>query len=226
MDLLDVARRRLLNRTDIPVFPLPDVVFFPETTLGLHIFEPRYRRMTEEALASDRLIAMALLRPGWEGDYHGSPPVHAIACAGVIEQHVRLPDGRFNIMLRGLCRIRVGEFVRETPYRVAAFLPESERNATGGPAAEEARQRLLQTCIGLMREIGPAGGQPFVPPPDMPFAVGVNLLCQRLAMEPDRRQRLLEIDDLVARSEAVVDILTERWRRIVADPRGPDGIVH
>ena len=56
----------------VPVFPLPDVVFFPDTTLPLHIFEPRYRRMTEDALRSDRLIAMAVLKPGWERDYQGS----------------------------------------------------------------------------------------------------------------------------------------------------------
>jgi len=221
----DAALRRLLQRADIPVFPLPNVVFFPEATLGLHIFEPRYRQMTDEALASDRLIAIALLQPGWEGDYYGSPLVHPVACAGVIEEHVRLPDGRFNIRLRGLSRIRIGGFVRETPYRVASFQALAERNAEAGPGVDEARVRLLQTCAGLMQEISGGAGRPLGLPPDMPFAMGVNVLCQSLAMEPDRRQRLLETDDVVARCEALVGILTERWRELTARQPGP-GTVH
>jgi uncharacterized protein len=225
MDHVDAVRERLRRRTQIPVFPLPDVVFFPETTLGLHIFEPRYRQMTEEALGSDRLLAIALLRPGWEADYHGSPPVHDVACAGVIEEHLRLPDGRFNIRLRGLSRIRIAGFVRETPYRVASFQALEDRNGTGGPEVDEARQRLLQTCAGLMRDIAGDAARPLAIPADMPFAMGVNLLCQRLAMDSDRRQRLLESDDVVARCEALVAILSERWSTIVPGRTGPD-VVH
>jgi hypothetical protein len=224
MEILDAARQRLLKRVDIPVFPLPNVVFFPETTLGLHIFEPRYRQMTDEALASDRLIAVALLQPGWEGDYYGSPLVHPIACAGVIEEHLRLPDGRFNIRLRGLSRIRIQAFVRETPYRVASFQALEERNAEAGPGVDEARQRLLQTCAGLLQEVSGGAGRPLALPPDMPFAMGVNVLCQSLAMESDRRQRLLETDDVVVRCEALVEILTERWRALSSHQSGPDTI--
>ena len=54
-----------------PIFPLPNVVLFPNALLPLHIFEPRYRQMTADALEGERLIAMALLRPGWESS---SPP--------------------------------------------------------------------------------------------------------------------------------------------------------
>lgn len=225
MDNLETARRDLGRRTDIAVFPLPDVVFFPETTLGLHIFEPRYRQMTEDALGSDRLLAIALLRPGWEADYYGSPPVHEVACAGVIEEHLRLPDGRFNIRLRGLARIRIAGFVRDSPYRLASFHALEERNAVGGPGVETARQRLLQTCAGLMRDIAGEAARPLALPPDMPFAMGVNVLCQRLTMDTDRRQRLLETDDVVVRCEALMTLLTERWQAITADRRGP-GIVH
>jgi uncharacterized protein len=225
MDNLDAARERLHRRAEIPVFPLPDVVFFPETTLGLHIFEPRYRQMTEEALASDRLLAMVLLRPGWEADYYGSPRVHEVACAGVIEEHLRLPDGRFNIRLRGLCRVRIAGFVRDSPYRVASFRALEDRHATDGPEVDEARRRLLQTCAGLMRDIAGDAGRPLALPEDMPFAMGVNLLCQRLAMDPDRRQRLLETDDVVARCEALVTILGERWSALAPDRTEP-GVVH
>lgn len=216
---------RLMNRGEIPVFPLPNVVFFPHTSLGLHVFEPRYRRMTEEALASDRFLAVALLKPGWESDYYGTPPVHAVACAGTIEEHHLLPDGRFNIRLRGLCRIAITRFVSQDPYRVAEFHFIQEKNAEDGPDVTAARARLLSTCSGLMREIAGTEGRPPALPPDVPFAVGVNALCQRLAMESDRRQRLLEVDDVVERCRLLVEILTERWRE-VSIGETPSGVIH
>jgi len=86
----------------IPIFPLPNVVLFPNVFLPLHIFEPRYRAMVADALKGDRIIGMALLRPGFEASYEGRPPVYPIGCAGVITHTDPLPDGRSNIVLRGL----------------------------------------------------------------------------------------------------------------------------
>ena len=60
----------------IPIFPLPSVVLFPNVFLPLHIFEPRYRQMFTEALAGDRMVGMVLLRPGYEADYEGTPPIY------------------------------------------------------------------------------------------------------------------------------------------------------
>src|ERR1700752_3842848 len=68
----------------LPLFPLPNVVLFPNVFLPLHIFEPRYRAMTADALTSDRLIGMVLLRPGWDRDYEGRPPIPAVAFGGAI----------------------------------------------------------------------------------------------------------------------------------------------
>ena len=86
----------------IPIFPLPNAVLFPNVFLPLHIFEPRYREMVADALQGDRIIGMVLLRPGWEPDYDGRPAIYPIGCAGVITNAERLPDGRFNIVLRGM----------------------------------------------------------------------------------------------------------------------------
>src|SRR5215471_4819338 len=91
------------------LFPLPNVVLFPHLVLPLHIFEPRYRQMTTDALAGDRLLAMTLLKPGWESDYEGMPEIYPIACLGRIQAEKRLPDGRLNLQLRGLTRIRIVE---------------------------------------------------------------------------------------------------------------------
>ena len=132
----------------VPLFPLPNIVLFPRAALPLHIFEPRYRRMTEDALRYDRLIAMALLKPGWEERYHGNPEVHPIACAGVIEDEATLPDGRFNIRLRGLARVEILGFVRETPYRMAAI-------------RGQVRQKLLVLGDDLKEVLWPAFGPEF-----------------------------------------------------------------
>src|ERR1700681_1365913 len=89
------------------LFPLPNVVLFPHVIQPLLIFEPRYRQMTADALAGDRLISLALLRPGWEEDYEGRPAVHPIGCLGKIVADQHLDGGRYNLLLRGLRRVRL-----------------------------------------------------------------------------------------------------------------------
>jgi Lon protease-like protein len=102
------------------LFPLPNLVFFPHVMQPLHIFEPRYREMTTDALAGDRLIALVLPQPGWEKDYADKPALHPIACLGRVMAEQALDDGRFNILLRGLKRIRIiKEIAGKKLYRTA-----------------------------------------------------------------------------------------------------------
>src|SRR3990172_3672334 len=77
------------------LFPLPNLVMYPHVMQPLHIFEERYREMLEDAVAGDRLIAMALLKPGWETDYESRPPIARFACLGKAVTHPRTPDGRY-----------------------------------------------------------------------------------------------------------------------------------
>jgi Lon protease-like protein len=91
------------------LFPLPNLVMYPHVMQPLHVYEERYREMLEDALATDRLIAMALLEPGWETDYESRPPVARYACLGKIVTHHRLKDGRYNLLLMGVGRIRIAE---------------------------------------------------------------------------------------------------------------------
>jgi uncharacterized protein len=226
MELADTAIEILRARGTVPVFPLPDVVFFPYTRLPLHIFEPRYRRMTEDALRGDRLIAVALLKPGWEGRYHGNPEVHAIACAGVIEDEARLPDGRFNIRLRGLTRIEIRAFVQETPYRIASAGVIEDLNELDGPGVEGDKRRLLASCSGLLQHLAGRAEQPLLIDAAVPFAVAVNSLCQSLAMEPPLKQTLLEMNDVRERCCGIARIIEERWQAIAlkqAESEGPHG---
>lgn len=92
---------------EVRLFPLPNLVLYPHVMQPLHIFEGRYREMVSDALASDQLIAMASLEAGWETDYASRPPIASQACLGKIVAHHRLADGRYNLLLIGLERIRI-----------------------------------------------------------------------------------------------------------------------
>src|SRR6266404_347720 len=102
------------------LFPLPNLVLFPHVMQPLHIFEPRYRQMTADALSGDRYIAMVLPMPGWEDSYEAAPPLHPVACIGRIIAEQLLDDGRYNILLRGLARVRIVKEIHcKKMYRIA-----------------------------------------------------------------------------------------------------------
>src|SRR5688572_31245564 len=98
----------------VRLFPLPNLVFFPHVMQPLHIFEPRYRQMTADALEGDRLIALVLTQPGWEKVYAGNPKIYTVATLGKIVADQRLDDGRYNILLRGLHRVHLSEELPQT----------------------------------------------------------------------------------------------------------------
>jgi uncharacterized protein len=188
----------------IPIFPLPNVVLFPNVFLPLHIFEPRYRSMVAEALDGDRLIGMVLLRPGWEGDYEGRPPVFPIGCAGLISHHERLPDGRYNIVLRGLEKFRIEQEDTGHDYRVARVrtldepLPEAQRDQV------RAARRRLETL--LVPQPQGRARDPMVPP-SMSDEDLINALAQYMELEPLEKQALLERDGLLARCRSLIELL-------------------
>jgi len=146
----------------IPIFPLPNVVLFPNVFLPLHIFEPRYRAMVSEALEGDRIIGMVLLKPGFESNYEGRPPIYQVGCAGVITHSEPLADGRFNIVLRGLEKFRVIGEDRSKSYRMAQVdsipedVPESDRRPL--------RQQRTRLEAVLAAAIERSGAEPRFPP--------------------------------------------------------------
>src|SRR5262245_63627768 len=104
----------------VRLFPLPNLVLFPNVVQPLHVFEPRYRQMTADALADDRLMAVALLKPGWEDSYEKKPKIHKVACLSRVIAEQLLPDGRYNLLVRGLHRVRVQkELATDKLYRLA-----------------------------------------------------------------------------------------------------------
>jgi len=188
----------------IPIFPLPNVVLFPNVFLPLHIFEPRYREMVADALAGDRIIGMVLLRPGWEPEYDGRPPVYGIGCAGVVTNAERLPDGRYNIVLQGLEKFRIIDEEPGRPYRVAQVegLPENG-TANDRDAMRDARRRLEEILVPTSSG---RGSDPTLPP-SMPDEDLVNALAQYLELEAVEKQALLERDGLLARCRSLIDLL-------------------
>ncbi len=118
LDLKDVANLEDFSGL-VPLFPLSSVVFFPNTLLPLHIFEPRYKEMINNSLDSEKIIGMALLKPGWESDYYGNPEVYDVIGMGRIVSSEVLEDGKINIVLYGLKRAKILEIVEDLPYRMA-----------------------------------------------------------------------------------------------------------
>ncbi|MBI4391572.1 MAG: LON peptidase substrate-binding domain-containing protein [candidate division NC10 bacterium] len=140
----------------LPLFPLPDTVFFPHTLLPLHVFEPRYREMVADCLAGERRMAVVRLLPGWEQDYDGRPPIHTLAGAGEVVQAERLPDGRYNILLQGFARVLIEE---EQPparaYRVARCRPLEDRLPPEGmEALAPGLEAVKSAYLRLLKEVG------------------------------------------------------------------------
>ena len=188
----------------LPLFPLPNVVLFPNVFLPLHIFEARYRSMVADALEHDRIIGMVLLRPGWEGDYDGRPPVYNIGCAGLITHAERLNDGRYNIVLQGLEKFAIEDEDDSLPYRLARVrsLEESVRDADKDDM-RLARRRLEALLVPQPQG---RGVDPKVPP-SMPDEDLINALAQYLELEPVEKQALLERDGLLARCRSLIELL-------------------
>ena len=188
----------------IPVFPLPNVVLFPQVFLPLHIFEARYRAMVADALSGDRLIGMVLLKPGFEAQYEGRPPVFPVGTAGVITHSEALPDGRYNIVLRGLEKFRIVGEEQDKPYRVAQIetLPELVPDSARDEIRKH-RQRLEAVLAAAMER---SGSDPRFPPAVADEDL-INGLAQYLSLEPLERQALLERDGILARARGLIELL-------------------
>jgi Lon protease-like protein len=194
----------------VPVFPLPDVVLFPHARLPLHIFELRYRTMVRDALSGERMIAMALLKPGWERDYAGSPAFHPFGCVGRIERVEWLPNDCYNLMLLGVARVRFGALVREQPLSDDDPLVQVEKHAL-----REAFQAWVLQRPGAE-----------LPPPPPPGTLGLealtNLLCASVPADGPRKQTWLELDSVIERAHRVREWLERRIRE-GREPSGPGG---
>ena len=181
----------------IPVFPLPNVVFFPKTYLPLHIFEPRYREMVADAAAQGQCIGMALLKEGWEEDYYGNPPIFQTGCVGRLVKLERLADGRANILLYGLCRYDIVQEFYEKSYREAAIaLRPSSAADVLDPSLRQSLIDAAPAYLGRQAEETRALDETIV-----------NGLATFLDLTPLEKQFLLEAETLPQRARRLRDVI-------------------
>jgi len=190
------------------LFPLPNVVLFPHLMMPLHIFEPRYRQMTADALAGDRFIAMVLLQPGRESEYESQPAICPVACLGRIQTDQRLPDGRYNIHLRGLTRVRsLKEVENAKLYRCAKVEILQELPVT--PQIDKMlRSKLLEAVPRWCQDQGPAAEVfPKVIESNLPLGIICDVLGFSLPLSVEFKQELLEELKVSSRAQLLLDHL-------------------
>lgn len=207
----------------VPVFPLPNLVLFPRIAVPLHVFELRYRTMVREALSGERMIALALLEPGWERDYYGSPEFHRLACLARFEEVEWLPNDCYDLRLLGLTRVRLGSTVREYPYRAvkAEVLPE-EPYTEGDPLVEMEKCALAEALSKwLTAAEGPEHLTLPAPPHQLRYEILVNFACMSADLPAEAKLRLLEVDSVLERGHRICEVLERRLQK--AKPRAEPG---
>jgi len=200
----------------VPIFPLPNVVLFPKTLLPLHIFEHRYRAMTREAIAGDGKIAILLLKEGWEFDSNDRPALHEIGCVGRVETYEELEEGKYNIVLTGLHRIRLVREIEHSPYRLAEVevLEEAvcddqnediilRRNRLGG---------LFSRYLELAASDKAGAGETVL---RLGFEAMVNMVATALNLPAETKQALLEMNEVTDRYDALMPILQNHLETLI-----------
>jgi len=201
----------------IPLFPLPNLVLFPGVAVPLHIFEPRYREMVADVSASHGIIGMMLLKADWES--HDPADIFNVGCAGKISELVKLPDGRFNLILNGLSEFRVTREIRERSYRQAEveWRPiESSAMQLDAEAIEGLRQLLFEylgdTAAGAWKSLMERG---------LSGADLVNFICFHIDVPAIEKQTMLEARG--GRLDCLFDVLTFKLEERKLGGPGPHG---
>jgi uncharacterized protein len=187
----------------VPIFPLPGAILFPRSQLPLHIFEPRYREMVQDAIDGDGQIAM--IQPHRIDD-DNSAPLYAVGCIGELAGVEELEDGRFNIVLLGLNRFRlVGQAELDTPYRCADVDVEAFDDSEPPPlplmqrAEVEREARRLGEAMGLAVDWGAVAR--------LDDELLVNAIAQVAPFDVGAKQALLEQPTLDGRADLLVQLM-------------------
>jgi Lon protease-like protein len=195
----------------IPIFPLPNCVLLPRAIVPLHIFEPRYREMTRDALeAGGGVVSMALLKPGYEARYYTHvAAIHRAVCVGRIVRHERLDDGRYNLLLQGLTRATVKREDRGCSYRRGLLVPVAIDSGLNDVEAERLLERLLRILDPVtLAAVSPTGVlRNVLNCPDLSVSDKLDLLAFDLVTEPEARQRFLGQADIARRAKWLGEIL-------------------
>lgn len=185
------------NLREVPVFPLPGTVLLPRTLISLHVFEPRYRTMTEDCIEGQRLMVVAMVDTSRPPDEHGRPAVHPIAGLGALRRSVKLPDGRFNLVIEGLARVDISDehppdrvYRRANARLVRDVVPDDEASI----AASMASVRAL--CTRAIADMNPkeATGIENISQVEDPGQLADMVAAATMTEALDRQQVLAEPD--------------------------------
>jgi Lon protease-like protein len=205
---------------ETPVMTLPNATLFPQALLPLYIFEPRYRRMLADALDSNRLIAVAMQKPGATRETPAS-----VAGLGLIRVSVRHRDGTSHLVLQGIGRIGLEETVRYKPYRIQRFRSLKAPQCDG--VAADALLTRMRELLKERIELGLPLPFPGVPaPPDFPQKKmleyldsitdpeqAADLVSSAVLPEAAQRQTLLETVDVETRLRRLIQFLLAEIRK-------------
>jgi hypothetical protein len=181
----------------LPVFPLPNTVFFPATTMPLHIFEARYRALVRDVTEGEGLFVVALASGEAFAD---------LGTVGRIRALEPLEDGRSNLELEGLERVRIAEVPGAAPYRQVRVESWPERVGTDDARViAEARLDLLASYGALSQLL--VGNSPAALLDNLPFDVVVNTASASLPVDAESRQRLLAVDSLLDRQRLALEYI-------------------
>lgn len=192
----------------VRLFPLPNLVMFPHVIQPLHIFEPRYCAMMEDALAHDQLITMAYLDTGWEKNYHGAAPISSSVCIGKIVSHTLLPEGKFNLLLLGVRRARIiRELPGPLPFRQAKVSVLDDVYAVPSSKSRDAiRCRLIDTFQEFIPQASVVREQiEQLLQQDIPLGVLTDMVAHTMSLELSFKLRLLAEPHVDRRATMLVD---------------------
>lgn len=192
----------------LPLFPLPNAVLFPGSFVPLHIFEPRYRTMVRDVLNGHRTLAIVMISDLEHTDAHGHPPIATIAGVGVIVDHVELPGGRYDILLRGRARVRLNELPFEPPYRRAEAEIVAEPSDDVPVAEVLSLMNSASNFAALLDkpQMSKKGFELRFPPKPAPGMLA-DLCAHQLVIDPRERQAILETMDARTRVRRVSESL-------------------
>jgi Lon protease-like protein len=210
-------------RNPVPVFPLPNLVLFPHALAPLHVFELRYRTMVRDALSGERVIAMALLKSGWEADYEGSPEYHGLGCLARFQEVEWLPNDCYQLLVAGVGRVRIGRVTKEFPYRAARvdLLPQ-EPYSEDDPLVLSERDAVMRRLRALMAGSLGAGAAPAAALAGLEqasYECVVNALCTRLEVGPEEKLELLALGSVLERGRRAMELARKQRQR--RRPTGP-----
>ncbi len=200
----------------VPLFPLPNVVLFPKTPVPLYIFEERYRTMIRETLAGSGELVIALLRGGAESGHPGASAVHDIACLGKIETYEELEDGKYNIVVIGVHRVRILREIQHSPYRMVEVETIEDEAYNERSAEVIERHNHLGGLFARFTELATGVKQQAMElMPQLDFESLVNMVAMTLNLAIEQKQALLEIHEPAQRCDMLIPVLQQQLDTLI-----------